>query len=296
MSAKEFTSFIDRKYTPVMYELNCNKKLNPAYRAYGYSGFRLYREIYKLIKEHIHGNAVIADIGAFPGTFLRILSNINKEEHKELHGIGLNFTFDEVKKYRLLTEQNPRTKFIMTDKGFKEYMSSEGIKFYDYSLDYCHPHNFVIKEDNLQGLHGRCDIVSCMEVVEHLHTPYKLFDLINNLLKPGGICVLETNNISDLFGLIKLFTRGSNLDPELCHSYDLHWQDVKHPHIRFFSIRELKNLFEKAGFRVQKAYDFNFFTPIKYLNSLKLKVIMGVKLLNMIPGLRSHIVLVAQKK
>ena len=96
MRKKDFFNFIEKRYTPIVYEINPQTMIKPQYRAYAYSGVELYYEIYKAIRNHISNDMTIVDVGAYPGTFLRILQNIITGNGIKFYGMGLVFARDEI--------------------------------------------------------------------------------------------------------------------------------------------------------------------------------------------------------
>ena len=52
----------------------------------------------------------------------------------------------------------------------------------------------VLGPPELPGLDGSCDIVTAIEVAEHIPDPHELFAAVRRLLKPGGLFFLTTGN------------------------------------------------------------------------------------------------------
>jgi SAM-dependent methyltransferase len=85
------------------------------------------------------------------------------------------------------------------------------------------------------------DLVWCSEVLEHLFSPLGVLREIERVLKPGGMLMATTPAHGKLKNLaIALFAFERHYDPE-------------YPHIRFFTLRSLGGLMEKAGLRVVSA-------------------------------------------
>ncbi len=297
LTYKKFINRIEQEYTPMMYEIYSLPEIHEDKRSYCWTGSMLYYEIFKLIDSNIKNNSIIMDLGAYPGTFLRLLRNVLYPNTKiELYGYGLVCEEDEINKYRKKADDNPLTKVQITDKPFDKVLLKEDIKFISGNLDYCNSfkiENFDSVE--LNRLKGKCDIITCMEVIEHLHTPYHLFDLCYDLLKKGGVCIMETNNVRGLYGIYQLLRGKSNLDFDLAKKYSLHKPTIKHPHIRFYSLEELVYMFQRAKFSIIKKYDLNWYKPLPYLiNSGVLKKIKQI-ILDLLPGFKSHIFIKAIK-
>jgi len=102
-------------------------------------------------------------------------------------------------------------------------------------------YNLTVKTDTLRGdIYPRefFDTVTSFQVFEHLITPDKEINLIRNLLKPGGLLMIEVPNI-DTF-IVKLLGKK--------HRHFV--QD----HVSFFSAKTLGRLLAQHGFKVRKVY------------------------------------------
>jgi len=200
----------------------------------------------------------VIDPGAFPGTFLRLCRKVFfKDRNLRLYGAGLVLP-DTEKSYRLKAGECPDIHFIASDLPFLDYYKSLGITFLNADFDHCFTPDFEIPAE----LANKFQAVTCMEVIEHLHTPYKLITTIDYLLKPGGICVLETNNVANICGVLKLmFANQSNLDFEIAECYERDGYSPKRPHLRFYSLKELGRLLKKTGLEIEHSSSFSWSIP-----------------------------------
>lgn len=292
-----FNDFITKieDYRPTVYDAAPdlrNVKKDFAHRAY--TGAELYYHFYKLIYPAVKNGSKIMDIGVFPGTFLRLCKQVFfKDMDLELAGLGLNLPGNEFV-YRDRSKLLPQIDFVVSDKDFKGVLKTEDISFTEYDLDYC------FDKEGVNSLKEDCDILTCMEVIEHLHTPYKMLNTAAKCLKPGGIFLIETNNAHNINGILKLlFTGESNLDFELARMYIKDDYTTKRPHLRFYSIRELSYMLHTAGFVVENAYSFNWDMPSFILKrgtiSDSAKQFLKKILPAMIPGRATHIMVKAKK-
>ncbi|MBC8403444.1 MAG: methyltransferase domain-containing protein [Candidatus Marinimicrobia bacterium] len=294
MTFHEFKNLIYDQYRPSMYELFNDERVKANRRSYAFSGIELYFEVFKLIQPYIAQNSCIIDIGSYPGTFLRLLQLIFIENRIKLYGQGLVCEDNEIVKYNGHAEANPNINCIRTNMPFIKFMQNEKIEFFQNNLDYCD--SSILKSTKPDDLQLKFDIVTCMEVIEHLHTPFLLFDFLNKVTKKDGVCVLETNNVAYLRGMVKLLKGTSNLDFDLIEKYSLNDITIKQPHIRFYSLFEINTLFEKAGFKIIKSYEFNWGYPPSIMQESKSKLSAYIKRMNFIRKLKSHIIVLAQKK
>ena len=81
---------------------------------------------------------------------------------------------------------------------------------------------------------GSCDIVTAVEVIEHMVDPAELLATARRLLKPGGLLFLTTGNAAPVADL----ARWSYATPEI--------------HVSFFEPRTLAALFERHGLRAEQ--------------------------------------------
>ena len=81
------------------------------------------------------------------------------------------------------------------------------------------------------------DVVIMLHVIEHFYNPAKELGIINRILKPGGLLVIETPKYDTLmFNLLKKRERSISCDS----------------HLYFFTTETLRKLTEKHGFRIIK--------------------------------------------
>ena len=109
--------------------------------------------------------------------------------------------------------------------------------------------HFSIEKENL-------DFVICSEVLEHLKYPHKALNLIKGILRNNGLLIITVPNGYGPYSLIadhlrnKVISRISNIQPS--------------EHVKTFSLSNIRNLIEEAGFEILKINhsDFISFLPI----------------------------------
>lgn len=97
------------------------------------------------------------------------------------------------------------------------------------------------------------DVIICAEVIEHLYTsPEYVLQFFNSLLAPQGTLILQTPNAA---ALIKRLTLLAGRNP-----YELIRKNEKNPgHFREYTVDELIDFVEKAGFTIQSVFLENYF-------------------------------------
>lgn len=91
---------------------------------------------------------------------------------------------------------------------------------------------------------GRFDAAVAVEVVEHLHGQRRFFDEVHRVLKPGGILLFTTPNISSLKSRMRFLFTGyfyafPPLDPAV--------EDPVHQHISPFTLDRYRFILGRAG-------------------------------------------------
>ncbi|QPJ63429.1 MAG: glycosyltransferase [Candidatus Nitronauta litoralis] len=100
-----------------------------------------------------------------------------------------------------------------------------------------------IEEMDLPYEPGSFDCILCGDVLEHLVDPLKVLEKLKGLLVPGGKIVASIPNVQ-FFGVIHHLSEGNWT-----------YQDegiLDRTHLRFFTLKEIKTLFENAGFEINE--------------------------------------------
>ncbi len=101
--------------------------------------------------------------------------------------------------------------------------------------------------ENICEYHKNFDVVNLNHVLEHVYSPKKLLNIIYDLLKPGGIALIEVPNEFNSIKVVMSFFkkhRDTQINP-------LH-------HLYFFSLTTIKNYINREKFEI---LEFNQFRP-----------------------------------
>nr|WP_291512401.1 class I SAM-dependent methyltransferase [Abyssibacter sp.] len=89
------------------------------------------------------------------------------------------------------------------------------------------------------------DAVVANQVIEHILDPIKFSREIHRILRPGGRCVVTTPNVRYLKNIAHLVFSGYGPRTAGGNTLDGVWDDG---HIHYFTHRDLREIFEQAGF------------------------------------------------
>lgn len=91
--------------------------------------------------------------------------------------------------------------------GFKNIAGCDG-----YEYDEMRASGVAFKKADLNSelpfANGSFDIVTAIEVIEHLENPRRLVREVNRVLKPGGLAIVSTPNNECVTSLLSLLVRG----------------------------------------------------------------------------------------
>jgi 2-polyprenyl-3-methyl-5-hydroxy-6-metoxy-1,4-benzoquinol methylase len=77
---------------------------------------------------------------------------------------------------------------------------------------------------------GQFELITCIELIEHLENPGKLIELIKNNLSPSGICLISTPNIHSIHARVRYLLKGrlghfdNKSDPT--HIYPVYFENL----------------------------------------------------------------------
>lgn len=153
----------------------------------------------------------ILDIGSADGTFTEVIANQSKAKKV----VGIDILASSVKYANKRFKRNRRMKFFVADA-----------------------HKLPFKAN-------RFEAVFCLEALEHILDPQKVFQEIKRVLKRGGYVIILVPTDSFLFKILWWI---------VLHTWGRHWQET---HIQSFSSQNgLAKTVEEAGFKIEKDKKF----------------------------------------
>jgi SAM-dependent methyltransferase len=167
----------------------------------------------------------ILDVGAFPGTLLKLL-RVLCDERGLMAGVGLEGS-DE----------------------FAEDLRQYDIAFCRVNLDPA----IQVDDPGVQSLprripyeDGSFDFAFCTETIEHMLDPLVCLREISRVLSPRGCLLVTTPNLARAANRFKLMCGVSVNFP--LHQSIMYNKGNWRPHLREYSLKELRHLFRDAGF------------------------------------------------
>jgi 2-polyprenyl-3-methyl-5-hydroxy-6-metoxy-1,4-benzoquinol methylase len=144
--------------------------------------------------------------------------------------------------------------------------------------------NFDITNDKVTDKKEYYDIIISEATIEHLKNPKEFFKKCNELLSLGGYLFITTPNLTTLLKRIKFMFGISPNWP--VKEFFLEGENFK-GHWREYTIKELKQMGEEAGFYVEKCYNKNLLTKFKPIKEIRKNIRALACLLSyLIPGSR----------
>jgi len=137
---------------------------------------------------------------------------------------------------RLLRERNSSVKLFALEVN--EKAASEAARFYD-TVEICD-----IQNGSLPFSTEYFDCIVCGDVLEHLYNPWETLSILKNHMKLDSLLIVSLPNIRYYRVLRELILKGNwTYKP----SGILDWS-----HIRFFTLKEMKKMFDGAGYVIEK--------------------------------------------
>ena len=176
----------------------------------------------------------------------------------------------------------------ISEKGI-EMSKKKGIKAFKVNLD----------EEKLPFNDNYFDVVTALEVIEHLFDPDHFLEEVYRVLKPNGVFVLSTPNLAAIHNRIALlfgyqpFPMGVSARMNIGRVYEPN-SDQSLDHIRVLTLRSLRQLLKLHNFRVVEFKGSCAQLPENMIFRKFFKAID--KTFTAFPNLSYRVVVVCQKK
>ena len=223
-SYASFKAFVRDRYEPLPQEVtDPSEGFAPGVTWALRGAPRFYRAL-RAVTGFVPEGGTLLDVGAYPGSFAR-LARAGFGGRANVVACGMPVRGD-----------------------FAERLGAAGVVFTPCNLD----PDVVSPAELPVGLPyetGSVDVVTCMELVEHLYSLKTLFNEIGRVLAPGGVAYVTTNNVADRVGLLRSVRHGeTNLDLDLDQTtvWSSH-EDQWRGHVRFFSPGQVSEAGARAG-------------------------------------------------
>ena len=174
-------------------------------------------------KKNNHSEAIEQSLGLSHPDIYLCARDILKKQNQE-QGLFLDVGAGLGEFVRVLKEQ---TQFSLHGVDLM-YSEIKGVEWYVQDLN-----------RNLQFQADKFDVVSCLEVVEHIENPRKLIREIFRVLKPGGCALISTPNNESWRAIISYIFRG----------HFVAFTDSSYPaHITAINQKDIHRMFSESGF------------------------------------------------
>jgi SAM-dependent methyltransferase len=219
------------------------------------------------LEPYLSPETSLADVGAYPGTALRLARRLPGGERMSLTALGFGFEDD-----------------------FRDCLRRLDVALHEVEFDVRRPPAGAGHLLRL-SLDAPFDVVICSEVIEHVVHPAALLVGLNRITRRGGTVLLTTNSVSFIGDVAKLLAGRHNVEAlERSHVVtDYPWR----PHVRLFTRDELARVFALAGFTVWAAYYFDNGNVYRGAKGAVMAALRGVT--NLVPHLRSHVFIAAER-
>ncbi|MCK5760830.1 MAG: class I SAM-dependent methyltransferase [Candidatus Delongbacteria bacterium] len=125
------------------------------------------------------------------------------------------------------------------------------------------------------------DVIHTNQVIEHVKDTDLFVSEIHRILKPGGYAVVSTENLASWhnigatilgympFSLVNVSNKTASVgNPLAPHNNEEFWESDTWQHVRVFTTKGLKHLFELFGFKVENIYGAGYYPLGNFFSKL----------------------------
>lgn len=152
----------------------------------------------------------------------------------------------------------------LKDNGFQVHSSDIDKEQFKATVDK-YIHLDLNKEQISDNFDIKYDVIIAMEIIEHLENPWKFIRDIKSLLKPNGLLILSTPNISNFSSRIRFLQKGTFQGFEA--------NDLSYGHITTITPFHLENIFNTVKFEIVKKLELGKI-PFFHFDNLSLFVFL----------------------
>lgn len=128
---------------------------------------------------------------------------------------------------------------FLLEEANKEKFEVEGVEFNKYAIKYIKDkYNFNVYEDDIEKIENRYDVISMLDVIEHLQNPFEELDKVYKKLNQDGVLIISTMDSTSL----------------VCRILGTRIEDFRRirEHLFFFSRKSLTTILEEKKFKVDR--------------------------------------------
>lgn len=227
----------------------------------------IYLKDYMADRNSIYNDSDYSPWGRSKEPFKEIIANSKREAFGEQLSFLLKYVSVEKNKKLLdIGTANGYFLEVASNLGFDVYGIEPGKYFYEEALKRFPERIFCGKLEDSNYKDEEFDIITMIDVIEHISLIHPFFKEVGRILKKNGIIFIQTPNSNSWTRLLL----GKN------------WFQYKYEHVIYFNKKSLKYLLERSGFQLLKARNnIKRFQLGYYCHYFKQYSFMGIeKLLN----------------
>ena len=135
------------------------------------------------------------------------------------------------------------------------------------------------------GFDGPFEVISALEVIEHIVDTDRFLETAFRTLKPGGLFLISTPNINNLRNRFRV--------PLGMYPIGIEYKNVIH-HVRLYNVACLVSHLKEHGFLIRKAFGVQML-PRRFTHTRFFRI-LSVSLANRFPQFCPNILCIAEKK
>ena len=224
-SEGEYFDFVRHRYAANAFESEDDARFVPGSHNAWVNGQRFHRML-QCLSRHLgqlsDPSPLAVDIGFYPGTWISLARHFWPDIR--WHGVGLCIS-----------------------EAFLRWSEAHDIAVSEADMDPFYAPDR--QASRLPFADASVELIVASEIFEHLISPLVFLEEAGRVLKPGGLMLITTPNVSNA-GAVLMLLRGDSNHERLLRSPMFLIDDEWRGHIRFYSKAEMRWLGERYGFEM----------------------------------------------